>query len=57
MIAPVVPATTDHEMPAIIAAAASAGARDAGYFLMRRPLSAAAFRRPLPANSQMELFD
>src|SRR5207244_5848263 len=31
MVAPVIPALTDHELPAIIAAAAKAGARFAGY--------------------------
>lgn len=37
MVAPVVPAVTDHEMPAILKAAASAGARFAGYTVMRLP--------------------
>jgi DNA repair photolyase len=37
MVAPVVPALTDHEMPAILKAAASAGAGSAGYTVMRLP--------------------
>jgi len=37
MVAPVVPAITDHEMPRILEAAAAAGARSAGYVLMRLP--------------------
>ncbi|HEY3569316.1 MAG TPA: PA0069 family radical SAM protein [Thermoanaerobaculia bacterium] len=36
-VAPVVPAITDHEMPKILEAAASAGARTAGYVMMRLP--------------------
>ena len=37
MVAPVVPAITDHEMEAIVAAASEAGARWAGYVLLRLP--------------------
>ncbi len=37
MVAPVVPAITDHEIPAILEAAAAAGARAAGYVMMRLP--------------------
>jgi len=37
MVAPVVPALTDHEMPRIIEAAVSAGARFAGYVTLRLP--------------------
>ena len=37
MVAPVVPAITDHEMPKILEAAAAAGARTAGYVVMRLP--------------------
>lgn len=37
LIAPVVPGLTDHELPAIVAAAADAGATDAGYILLRLP--------------------
>jgi DNA repair photolyase len=37
MVAPVVPAITDHEMPKILEAAAQAGARTAGYVMMRLP--------------------
>ena len=37
MVAPVIPGLTDHEMPAILAAAAEAGARRAGYLIMRLP--------------------
>ena len=37
MVAPVIPAITDHEMEAILAAAAEAGARWAGYVLLRLP--------------------
>jgi DNA repair photolyase len=37
MVAPVIPAVTDHEMPRILKAATDAGARFAGYTLMRLP--------------------
>lgn len=37
MVAPVIPGLTDHEMPAIIAAAAKAGATFAGYIPLRLP--------------------
>jgi DNA repair photolyase len=37
MVAPVVPAITDHEIPRILEAAAAAGARWAGYTVMRLP--------------------
>ena len=39
MVAPVIPALTDHEMPAIIAAAVSAGAQSAGYVTLRLPFA------------------
>jgi len=38
MVAPVIPALTDPEIEAILAAAAQAGAREAGYILLRLPL-------------------
>src|ERR1043166_9275088 len=37
MVAPVIPGLTDHEMPSILEAAAAAGARRAGYVLLRLP--------------------
>jgi DNA repair photolyase len=37
MVAPVIPALTDHELEAILAAAAAAGAGWAGYVLLRLP--------------------
>ena len=37
MVAPVIPAITDHEMEAILEAAAEAGAHWAGYVLLRLP--------------------
>ncbi len=37
MVAPIVPALTDHELPGILEAAAAAGARYAGYTVMRLP--------------------
>ena len=37
MVAPVIPVLTDHEMEAILEAAAQAGARWAGYVLLRLP--------------------
>jgi DNA repair photolyase len=37
MVAPVIPGLTDHELPAIVAAAAQAGAQYAGYGLVRLP--------------------
>ena len=41
MVAPVIPAITDHEMPAILAAAKKAGARWAGYVALRLPWAVA----------------
>jgi DNA repair photolyase len=37
MMGPIVPAITDHEIPQVLEAAAQAGARTAGYVLMRLP--------------------
>jgi DNA repair photolyase len=37
MVAPVIPGLTDHEIPAILQAAASAGARFAAYTMLRLP--------------------
>ena len=37
LVAPVIPALTDHEMPAIIAAAVGAGAKWAGFVSLRLP--------------------
>jgi DNA repair photolyase len=37
LIAPIIPGLTDHELPAIAAAVASAGARYAGYVMLRLP--------------------
>ncbi len=37
MVAPVIPGLTDHELPAILDAAAAAGARRASYVLLRLP--------------------
>jgi DNA repair photolyase len=37
MVAPVIPALTDHELESILAAAAQAGVRHAGYVLLRLP--------------------
>jgi DNA repair photolyase len=37
MVAPVVPAITDHEIPRILEAAAAAGAQAAGYTMLRLP--------------------
>lgn len=39
MVAPVIPGLTDHEMPAILEAAAEAGARSAGYVPVRLPFA------------------
>jgi DNA repair photolyase len=41
MVAPVIPGLTDHEMPAILKAAADAGAKFAGYVTLRLPYSVA----------------
>jgi len=40
-VAPVVPGLTDHEIPAILEAAAKAGAQRAGYIVLRLPLGVA----------------
>ncbi len=37
MVAPVIPGLTDHELPAILDAIAAAGAKRAGYVIMRLP--------------------
>ena len=37
MVAPVIPGLTDHEIPAILARAAEAGARFAGFTMLRLP--------------------
>jgi DNA repair photolyase len=37
LVAPVIPGLNDHELPAILAAAAGAGARHGGYVLLRLP--------------------
>jgi DNA repair photolyase len=41
LIGPVIPGLTEHEMPAILEAAACAGARHAGYILLRLPFAVA----------------
>ncbi len=41
MVAPVIPGLTDHEMPSIIAASVKAGAKFAGYTLVRLPYGVA----------------
>lgn len=41
MVAPVIPGLNDHEIPAILAAAASAGAHSAAYVPLRLPLAVA----------------
>jgi DNA repair photolyase len=39
MVAPIVPGLTDNEVPSILAAAAAAGAKTAGYVLLRLPFA------------------
>lgn len=39
MVAPVIPGLTDHELPAILEAAAEAGAKRAGFVLLRLPFA------------------
>ncbi len=41
MVAPIIPGLTEHEIPSILAAAAQAGARFAGYTIVRLPLGVA----------------
>jgi len=41
LVAPVIPGLTDHEMPSILATAAQAGARTAGYVPLRLPYGVA----------------
>ncbi len=41
LVAPVIPGLTDHELPAILSAAAQAGARYAGYVPLRLPYAVA----------------
>jgi len=40
-MAPVIPGLTDHEIPALVEAAAQAGARTAGYVMLRLPYAVA----------------
>jgi DNA repair photolyase len=42
LVAPVIPGLTDHELPALVEAAAAAGARHAGYVVLRLPHGVAA---------------
>src|SRR6185503_19368058 len=52
MFAPAIPALNDHEMEAVLAAATAAGARSAGYVLLRLPLEIKdLFREWLEANA------
>jgi DNA repair photolyase len=52
MFAPAIPALNDHEMEAVLNAAAGAGARSAGYVLLRLPLEIKdLFREWLEANA------
>lgn len=39
MVAPIIPGLNDHEMPAVLKASAEAGAKSAGYNMIRLPLS------------------
>lgn len=39
LVAPIIPGITDEEVPAILAAVAAAGARSAGYVMLRLPLA------------------
>jgi DNA repair photolyase len=39
MVAPVIPGLTDHEIPAILDGAAAAGAKRAGYIMLRLPFA------------------
>jgi DNA repair photolyase len=41
LVAPIIPGLNDHEVPAILAAAAQAGARYAGYVMLRLPFGLA----------------
>ncbi|HEY8520331.1 MAG TPA: PA0069 family radical SAM protein [Gammaproteobacteria bacterium] len=51
MVAPVIPAVTDHELERILEAAAEAGARSAGYVVLRLPYEVKAlFREWLDAH-------
>jgi DNA repair photolyase len=45
MVAPVIPQLNDRDLEAILAAAADAGAREAGYILLRLPLEVEALFR------------
>jgi len=62
MVAPVIPAVTDHEIEAVLEAAAAAGARRAGWILLRLPLEVRDLftewltaHRPLAADRVMSL--
>lgn len=52
LVAPIIPGLTDHEIPAILAVAATAGATFAGYTIVRLPLAVAPiFEQWLDANA------
>jgi DNA repair photolyase len=60
MVAPIIPGLTDHEIPAILEAAAKAGATFAGYTIVRLPLAVAPLfeqwlERHAPAKKQKVL--
>jgi len=60
MVAPVIPGLTDHEIPKILEAAAAAGARRAGFLLLRLPHGVAPLfddwlKRHYPARSRKVL--
>jgi DNA repair photolyase len=52
MVAPVIPALTDHELERILAAASEAGARSAGYVMLRLPHEVAELFRQWLAEHQ-----
>jgi DNA repair photolyase len=62
MVAPIIPAVNDHELEAILERAAAAGARHAGWILLRLPLEVSALmqewlavHRPLAAKRVLAL--
>jgi DNA repair photolyase len=57
MVAPIIPGLTDNEVPAILAAAAEAGAKGAGYVLLRLPFAVRPIFEDWLARNRPEQYD
>jgi DNA repair photolyase len=57
MVAPIIPGLTDNEVPAILGAAADAGAKGAGYVLLRLPFAVRPIFEDWLARNRPEQYD